>query len=331
MSRRSRWLAGAVAVGLGGFALRRITGARVDDVPLARVRARGPIGVDFPDRSGLAGERLVGEMDDLDAFAREEFDTTRVAPAVRRFYERTSEYRMSVTADWHRPFRTGGALAAPLTSALEQLNLPSPRTPERVRVVENDLYAVDPDAAAVSTGELGADARFWVRTDVDTDEAVFVAVYSSHVHDDTRYVNIGVVLPGATLSTVLEPRELPLAARDDVEDGARSDVDAAGTDDVGVELATRARGHPGLFYSLPGGDFRLPMHQTFRVWPADATPAPSRRESTRAGATTGRSIDRVLRALPEDASRSDSIVATQDMWVYGRRFLTVTYAAASRR
>lgn len=315
---RSRAVAGGVALALGGVlaaaGARRARAARVDDVPLARYRVPlgGRVGADYAARHGLAGERAVGEMDDLDAFAREDFDTSRVAPAVRRFYERTSEYRLTVGAEWHRPFRAGAALAAPLTSAVEQLNLPGPRDHEGVRVVANDLYALDRDAAAAA-GVLDPreDARFWIRTDVDSGEAVFVAVYGSHVHDDRRYVNIAVPLPSGTLSTVLEPRALALADRDG----------------VGVGLTTRAPGHPGLFWSTPRADYRLSAHQRFRVWPADATPADDRDAPT---------VDRE-RALPADrgfdgarrggSERANAVVATHEMWLRGRKFLTVRYGA----
>ena len=304
-----RAVAGWVAVAVGGAAAaaggRRVAAARVDDVPLARVRSRGRVGADFHERSGLAGDRVVGEMDDLDAFAREDFDTSRVAPAVVRFYERTSEYRMAVGAEWHRPFRVGAAVAAPVTSALEQLNLPGPRERGRVRVVENDLYALDRDAAAAAgVVDPREDARFWVRTDVDTGEGVFVAVYGSHVHDDRRYVNIAVPLPGGTLSTVLEPRALALADRDA----------------VGVELRTRAPGHPGLFWSTGNADYRLPVHQRFRVWPADATPVDD---------VAAPSVDRAEAVVPTAPSvgRAAAVLATHEMWVSGRKFLTVRYGA----
>ncbi|WP_323674565.1 hypothetical protein [Halorubellus sp. PRR65] len=311
---RRRAFAGAFAVAVGGalaaLGRGRVASAGVDDVPLARVRSRGRVGATFHERSGLAGDRVVGEMDDLDAFAREDLDTSRVAPAVRRFYERTSEYRMTVAAAWHRPFRTGAALAAPVTTAVEQLNLPGPRDSDRVRVVENDLYALDRDAAAAAgVVDPREDARFWVRTDVDTGEAVFVALYGSHVHDDRRYVNIAVPLPGGTLSTVLELRALPLADRDD----------------TGVDLRTRTPGHPGLFWSTASADYQLPVQQRFRVWPADAEPG------VEAGDAPG--VD-VASALPADRGfddwRTDAVVATHEMWLSDRRFLTVRYGAARR-
>ncbi|NHN41998.1 hypothetical protein G9C85_10205 [Halorubellus sp. JP-L1] len=324
MNRR-RALAGALALA-AGVGARRLAAARVDDVPLARVRAPGRVGGTFHERSGLAGDPVRGEMDDLDAYAREEFDTTQVAAGVRRFYERTSEYRTTVGAEWHRPFRTGAALAAPLTSRVEQLNLPGPREPDRVRVVRNDLYALDADAARRGgrVDDRVEDARLWVRTDVDTGEAVFVAVYGSHVHDDRRYVNVAVPLPDATLSTVLEPTALALRGRDDVG------IDLT----TRIGLTTRAPDHPGLYWSTRRADWRLPMHQRFRVWPADATPRDDGptvdRERALAG-IAGDGGDGGEGDADADGGRGDAVVATHEMWLYGRRFLTVRYGAARGR
>jgi|GEM_PF-424513 hypothetical protein len=322
---------GFAAAGLGAwFLLAPDSRARRVDAPFSRLRSRWRVGADYPGRTGVAGECVAGEMDDFDAFARDDFDTTRVAPAVRAFYERTSEYRMGVTADWHRPFRTGAAVAAVVTSAVEQLNLPGPREHGTVRVLENELFAVADDSAggegAAWSEDRIEDARFWLRTDVDTDEAVFVAVYgsqgvdsSSGVDDGDRDVNIAVPLPASTLSTVLRMDALALADRDD----------------VGVTLTTRAPGHPGLYLSVPSVDVRLPMHQRFRVWPADATPTDdgptvdvTRMLDAVHAASTGDAAQEARTTVAADgASTDDVVVATHEMWLWGRQFLTIRYVA----
>jgi hypothetical protein len=52
-------------------------------------------------------------MASFDALGSDGLDPGAVDPAVRRFYERTSEYRLSVAAEWSRSFRVfGWALAA---------------------------------------------------------------------------------------------------------------------------------------------------------------------------------------------------------------------------
>jgi len=128
-------------------------------------------------------------------------------------------------------------------------------------------------------------ARAWVRTDARTGEAVFVAVYATHERGGERYSNVAVPLPWSNLSTVLHV---------DAFDGT-----AAGS---GVELTTRAPGDPGLYLVTPAGAVSLPLAQRFRVWPADAPGAP-------ADPTSGEAV----------------AVATHEMWVFDRQFLTIRY------
>lgn len=280
-----RWLRRLLALLAGGWLLvlvRALASAR--GVPFSPLTAGRHVGADYVERNGLAipGDP-VGEMDDMDVYARPGFSPERLHPEVRRFYERTSEFEMTYEATWHAGFRTGAALASSATSRLEQLNLPGPGAgPRRL---ESRLVDVDP-AADPREG-----ARAWIRTDPDTGEAVFVAVYASHEADGERYTNIAAPLPGGNLSTVLR-----LTAFDGTQDGA------------GLELTTRAPGDPGLYLVVPPVGVAVPLDQRFRVWPADAPDAPA--DITGGYAT---------------------LVATHVMWIFGRRFLTIRYAMAPRR
>jgi hypothetical protein len=129
--------------------------------------------------------------------------------------------------------------------------------------------------------------RAWIRTDPTTDEAVFVAVYGVYRRDGVTYENVAVPLPWTNLSTVLYV--------DALETGSRP----------GLELTTLTdAGDGGLYLAAPWGAIPLPLDQTFRVRPADAPDAPS--DLTGGNAT---------------------VVATHEMWLWGRKFLTVEYAA----
>ena len=244
------------------------------------------------------GDRPVGEMDDLAAFARPGFDPDRVDPMVRHFYEHTSDYVLTLTADWHRPFRTGAWLASQMTSAVEQLNLPAPGDDRTVNL-RSEFERIDP------TADPRDGARAWVRTDADTGEAVFVAAYASHAADGERYVNIAVPLPGGNLSTVLSIRHL---------------------DGGAVELTTEAPGDPGLYLVTPVGAFSLPMDQRFRVWPANSPDAPAEFSTE---AKSG-NAEVATHATDAAAPAPTGIVATHEMWLCGRPFLTVRYAGQTR-
>lgn len=225
-------------VSLAFVALHRAIGARrVADVPFAPIYGRDRVGADWADRRGVAGDPIAGEVDRFSVYDRPGFDTDRVHPEVRRFYEQTDEYDLRYETRWHRGFRFGAALASLVTSRLEQLNLPG-RNDGRTRRLESEIAAVP--ATVDPRG-----SRVWTRTAPDG-QAVFVAVYATHACDGVTYANVAVPLPGSNLSTVLRPEH----------------------DGRGVRFTTRGPGDGGLYLTSPIGAVRLPMDQRFRVLPA---------------------------------------------------------------
>ncbi|MDS0300051.1 hypothetical protein NDI76_14995 [Halogeometricum sp. S1BR25-6] len=242
-----------LALGLGGVGLAVcgvLAGARraARDVPLSPLHGDGYVGATWPARRGLRGGRVSGEMDSLADYARPGFDPDAVHPDVRALYERTDSFGMTVDAAWHRPYALGARAASRWTSRIEQLNLPGPGDdPKRV---SSDLFALSDAAAAEDPRD---DPRLWVRTDDETGEAVFVAVYASYVDGGERFVDIAVPLPGANLSTVLRIEH----------DGAAG----------GVALTTNCP-NGGLYLHTRAGAVRLPAAQRFRVRPASDPDAP---------------------------------------------------------
>jgi len=66
-----------------------------------------------------------GLMQDFSRLAGDRIDPEAVSPAVRDFYERTSEYELDAWSEWHglyKPF--GAALAVLFSRRLQQLNIP---------------------------------------------------------------------------------------------------------------------------------------------------------------------------------------------------------------
>ncbi len=184
-------------------------------------------------------------MDDMEEYARPDFDPATIHPAVRRFYEHTADYDLSYCVRWHRGFRLGAALAARLTSRIEQLNLPGPWE-SATGTLTSRIVAIDAD------DDPRDGARAWIRTD-ESGTAVFVAIYASHLRNGSRYVNIAAPLPWSNLSTVLSVRPL------DRGDGP-----------AGIELTTKtATSDEGLYFVTLLGAIALPLQQTFRVWVDD--------------------------------------------------------------
>ena len=284
--------AGALAAGTAGAVGLSYAAAR--DVPLSPLHGDGSIGADWADRRGLRGDAVAGEVESLDVYARPGFDPEGVHPAVRALYERTSEFRMTLDATWHRPFRLGARLAARWTSRVEQLNLPGPGgEPKRL---DSELAELATHAAVEDPRE---DPRLWLRTDAETGEGVFTAVYASHCRDGgaaegapddrtgsggERFVNVAVPLPGASLATVLRIAHLG----------------------DGLELTTDCPAG-GLYLHLDAGAFRLPASQRFRVAPAR---------------------DPTVPAPPDGVDRYDAdVLADQRIRLFGLPLVTVRYAA----
>ena len=260
-------------------------------VPLSPLTAGRRVGPGFVERRGVGTREHRGEMDDMGEFTRADFDPEAVHPAVRAFYERTIDFEMRYHVRWHRGFRLGAAAAARLTTRHGQLNLPGPATERRWRRLDSRIVGLDTDA------DPREGARAWVRTDPDADEAVFVAMYGHHVDPEAG----GEDAPNdadaddgeryVNIAVPLPTSNLSTVLRVEHLD----DAPASG----GVRLTTCAPGDPGLYLATPAGAFALPMDQTFRVWPdPDFDP---------------------------DSDGASRLEATHEMWVLGRRFLTVEY------
>ncbi|WP_266080411.1 hypothetical protein [Haladaptatus caseinilyticus] len=240
-----RWRSvGLLVLLIVGIRRLRQSVAHTREVPLSPLVARGRVGANYLEQHDVTtGANPSGEMDDMAAYARDDFYPESVHRAVRRFYERTGEYDLSYHVRWHRGFRLGATLALRLMRHIEQFNLPSPSEPS-TGTLSSRIVSVSVD------DDPRDETRAWIRTD-ESDTAVFVATYASHVRNETRYVNIAAPLPWSNLSTVLHVRQYDF--------GGESD---------GIELTTKTKtGDEGLYFVTPIGSVTLPMQQTFRVVP----------------------------------------------------------------
>lgn len=265
--------------------------AAARDVPISPVAADRFVGPSFVERLRLStGETVSGELDDLSALASDTFDPDEVDPAVRTFYERTGAYRLRYWATWHRPFRIGAALATRLTRRIEQLNLPPPGDDSWHTLESRFLAVTEPvDPAHPANAPTREDVRAWIRTDADTGAAVFVALYATHRRDGERLVNVAAPLPGGNVSTVMRPELL---------DGGPGRA-------AGIRFTTDSGGDAGLYLRTPLGPVKLPAGQEFRVF---------RPGSGNADGPDGQATD-----------DPPTLGAVHEMWLLGRRFLTVDY------
>lgn len=127
------------------------------------------------------------------------FDPDRLDPLIREFYEHTSRFKLSIIPVWRRRmlplfwlFKRSIALR------IGQANLPFD-VAEAQRGVVSYIDSIDFNCDDI------IDLRGWVRAFEETDEAIYVGVYTTFRHEDVGYVSVGFPLPQANFTATLLP------------------------------------------------------------------------------------------------------------------------------
>lgn len=177
-------------------------------VPLvARTRY---VGTDYVrDLAGLTGGRYqaaaadIGIVASLDALAGPDFDPSTVDPRVREFYEHTTRFKLDIMPRWRLWIRPGYLLYRGLVARpLGQANLPMNQR-EAQRGVRSRIDTITPP------GDQVVSIRGWIRSFADTDEPIYVGIYTTYRHHDRGYVSVGFPLPGASFTATLAPQARP--------------------------------------------------------------------------------------------------------------------------
>jgi hypothetical protein len=158
----------------------------------------------------------VGIVASLDELAGPEFDPEAVDPRVREFYEHTTRFTLDIVPEWRLWVRPGYLLyrnlvARPLGQASVPMNQRETQRGIRSRI---DTISLDRDDVV--------SVRGWIRSFADTDEPIYVGIYTTYRHDRRGYVSVGFPLPQASLTATLLPRALPggrlvLTSRSDLD------------------------------------------------------------------------------------------------------------------
>jgi len=158
----------------------------------------------------------VGILASLDQLAGPDFDPAAVDQRVREFYEHTTRFRLDIVPQWRLWVRPGYLLYRTLVARrLGQANVPmNQRATQRgIRSRIDTISAPGEDIVAV---------RGWIRSFADTDEPIYVGIYTTYRHDDRGYVSVGFPLPQASFTATLLPRAragggLVLTSRSDLD------------------------------------------------------------------------------------------------------------------
>jgi hypothetical protein len=177
-------------------------------VPL--VARTGYVGTDYVrDLAGVLGGRYqaaapdIGIVASLDDLAGPGFDPSGVDSRVREFYEHTTRFSLDIVPEWRLWVRPGYLLYRTLVARpLGQANVPMNQR-EAQRGVRSRIDTITPaDGGVVSI-------RGWIRSFADTDEPIYVGIYTTYRHDGRGYVSVGFPLPQASFTATLAPQPRP--------------------------------------------------------------------------------------------------------------------------
>jgi hypothetical protein len=169
----------------------------------------------------VAGAADTGIVESLDELAGPELDPATVDPRIREFYEHTTRFSLDIVPEWRRWVRPGYVLYRSLVARpLGQASVPMNQR-EATRGVRSRIDTITlPDDERIAV-------RGWIRSFADTDEPIYVGIYTTYRHGDRGYVSVGFPLPQASFTATLVPRS---------------------RDDGGLVLSSRsALGHPGHY------------------------------------------------------------------------------------
>jgi hypothetical protein len=140
----------------------------------------------------------IGIVASLDELAGPSFDPAGVDPLVREFYEHTTRFSLDIVPEWRAWVRPGYLLYRTLLARpLGQANVPMSQR-EVQRGVRSRIDTI--------TGADGTVAvRGWIRSLADTDEPIYVGIYTTYRHEGRGYVSVGFPLPQASFTATLAP------------------------------------------------------------------------------------------------------------------------------
>jgi hypothetical protein len=186
---------------------------------------------------------LMPAMSELDGPG---FDSARLRPEIRDFYEHTAGWQMEVWTGWSPLFWPGGELVSRLFGQrVEQLALPM-RPLDVAHGMDSQITLIrDRDGRQV--------AAAWMRTLRESGRHVFSGAYSSYTLPGTDRPSVHVAFPleSGNVQVFLRPSVTP--------DGG-----------LVLESPTGRFGQDGAYVVVRdgGGDYaaRVPLHETFSVY-----------------------------------------------------------------
>ena len=144
----------------------------------------------------------MGLMDSMDTLEGTRFNPKKIDPLIREFYEKTTNFTLTVTPKWNRGFLPAFWLFRKLLAEkVEQANLPFD-IKEAQKGMESYIETVDFDQDKI------VDLRSWVRTYRNSELPIYVGIYTTFRDGNEGYVSVGFPFPEANLTATLYPSNI---------------------------------------------------------------------------------------------------------------------------
>lgn len=157
-----------------------------------------------------------GIISSLDELRGPGFDPSTVDSLVREFYEHTTRFALDIVPEWRTWVRPGYLLYRTfIARPLGQANVPMNQR-QALRGVHSRIDTIDIDDDRI------VDIRGWIRSFADTDEPIYVGIYTTYRSGGRGYVSVGFPLPQASFTATLAPAARPggglrLTSRSDLD------------------------------------------------------------------------------------------------------------------
>ena len=215
-------------------------------IPFSRIQGKGKIGASvFADLDVLdptPQKKPTGLIDDMQAYHSKPCNPNLLDPDIIEFYEHTNDYELHLTPHWSRAFQLPAKVYKTMSQWLEQMNFP-------LEAETSDLQ-VKSVILPIQDGKDGRDhVRAWVRTYTKSQKAIYAALYSTHLSEGTRYMNIAFPLPYSQMTSILRLRNGPndtLLLTSWPHEGTSGDQ--------------------GVYLVINQKAIRLPINETITVW-----------------------------------------------------------------
>ncbi|MFJ9499161.1 YndJ family protein [Brevibacillus centrosporus] len=220
-------------------------------IPFSLIQGKGKIGADvFANLAVLdhaPKHKPTGLVDDMQTYRSARFNPDRIDEDIIRFYEHTDEYELHLSPNWSSGFKRPARVYKLMSQWLEQMNFPLEAETSELQVKSVILPILDERDGREQV-------RAWVRTYIPSRTAIYAALYSTHVSEDTRYMNIAFPLPYSQMTSILQLQ------------------DAADTLVLTSWPSEGLSGDQGVYLVINQKAIRLPINETITVWKDPESP-----------------------------------------------------------